>query len=86
MSELHSSINAAVAGELRARAARMGITQVQVAERADMPKLWAHRRLSAAVEINVADLVRLAAAVGAHPLDVFAQAITEIEASQPVGS
>lgn len=74
-----TSINDAVAAELRACAARKGLNGTQVAQHAGVPKMWVHRRLSAGVEISVGDLVLLAAAMGVEPLDVLAQSLMHLD-------
>jgi hypothetical protein len=76
-------VNDAVAAELRAAAARKGISGAQVARNLDLPPMYAHRRFSASVDITVTDLVRICRGIQVEPLDVLAQVLTAIEDVPP---
>ena len=59
-----SSLNDAVAAEVRAEVARQALTQQQVADRIGERQYWVSRRLTGEVQWEVADLVRVADALG----------------------
>lgn len=77
------SVNDLVAAELRAHAARKGVTGRGVADRLDLPPMWVQRRLSGTATVSVEDLVRISEGIGVYPLDVLAQVLHELEASAP---
>lgn len=59
-----SPLNDAVAAEVRAEVARQALTQQQVADRLGEKQWWVSRRLTGDVAWDVADLVRVADALG----------------------
>lgn len=77
-------MNDAVAAELRAAAARRKASGRELGRRLEIPDMWVSRRMSGTVEISVADLVLLCDAIGVYPLDVMAQALSELESVEPV--
>lgn len=56
--------NEHAAAELRAEAARQGLTQTELAERLDETQSWVSRRLTGDVAITVDELVRFAQVLG----------------------
>lgn len=66
-------LEAAVAAELRAAAARHDVSGAEVARRIGLPPLYVQRRLNGDVAVSVADLILIAEGIGAHALDVVAQ-------------
>lgn len=67
-----------VAGEIRAVAARQGVSHAELARRIDRPPMWVSRRLSPvqALVMSVHDLTLMADALGVDPAEVLAAART----------
>ena len=72
-------VQALVAAELRAAAARRNLTQAAIAERLGVDYMWVNRRLNGITHVTVPDLIILCEAIGAHALDVLAQTLIERE-------
>lgn len=77
------ALNNAVAGELRARASKRGLTGAALARTVDLPSIYVQRRLSGVVEISVADLFILCDGLDVAPLDVIAQVMSETGTGVP---
>ena len=76
---MSQTVNEAVAAELRGQMAKRGITGAGLARKLQAPNaMWIHRRLSGTVELSVDDLVSIADGLGVAPLDVLAQALSDI--------
>ena len=59
-----SPLNDAVAAEVRAEVARQALTQQQLADRLGEGQWWVSRRLTGDVAWEIADLMRVAEALG----------------------
>ena len=64
-------MDGAVAEEVRVMIARKRLKQKAVAERAGMTAMALSRRLSGAVPITAAELIRLAEVLGCRPADLL---------------
>lgn len=73
------TVNDQTATELRAAAARAGITGAGLARRIARPPLWVQRRLSGTATITLEDLVLLCGGLGVHVLDVVAQVLVDLD-------
>lgn len=81
---LDPALGERVAGELRATAARQGVSHAEIARRIERPAMWLSRRLSPSIlqPMTLDDLGLIAGALQVSPSDVLAAAAPTTEVTR----